>query len=112
METRRFKQLLESTMGDVKPLISDYKTNLQETKEIEEGFFGNFVKKINQNLEDINDVFSIVDLARKDEEDGAEKAVQMLMDKRGMSEEEAINTVSYVYEKFKPWITLSQKKKD
>ena len=88
---------------------SEYKVKVKKTEKIEEGIFGNFLKKIEQTTGTINDVLTIMDLARKDEEGGAEKAVQMLMDKHGMSEEEALKTVTHVYEKFKPWIELTRK---
>jgi hypothetical protein len=81
----------------------------EEIEEVEEGIFGNFLAKIAQSTGAINDVLTIIDLARKDREGGAEKAVQMLVDKHGMSEEEALKTVTHVYEKFKPWIELSQR---
>ena len=93
---------------DIKDLEEDKDPYVYES-ETNEGFVGNFLKKIAQSTGVINDTLTIIDLARKDEEGGAEKAVQMLIDKHGMSEEEALKTVTHVYEKFKPWIELTQR---
>jgi hypothetical protein len=93
---------------DIKDLEEDKDPDVYES-ETNEGFVGNFLKKIAQSTGVINDTLTIIDLARKDEEGGAEKAVQMLIDKHGMSEEEALKTVTHVYEKFKPWIELTQR---
>jgi hypothetical protein len=78
-------------------------------EELEEGILGNILDKINQSTGAIADVLTIIDLARKDEEGGADKAVQMIMDRHGVSQEEALKVVTNVYNKFAPWIERTRK---
>ena len=80
------------------------------TKNLNEGMLSNFLKNIEQNTTAMVDFLTIIDLARKDQNgENADEAVQYLMDKHAVSAEEALKTVTRIYEKFAPWIELMRK---
>ena len=80
------------------------------TKNLNEGIFSNLLQNIERNTGAMVDVLAIIEFARKDKNgENADEAVQYLMDKHKIDADEALKTVTYVYEKFAPWIELSRK---
>jgi L-fucose isomerase-like protein len=80
------------------------------TKNLNEGMFSNFLQSILGKTDAMVDFLTILEFARKDKDgENADEAVQYLMDKHNVSADEALKTVTHVYEKFGPWIELTRK---
>jgi hypothetical protein len=79
-----------------------------ENKEVNEGFLDNFLSKLEQNTGILADVLTVVNIAMRDEEGGAEEAVKLMMDKHNLSEEEAIKVVQSIYDRFE-WLINRRK---
>ena len=80
------------------------------TKNLNEGILDKLLSSIEQNTTAMLDFLTIIDLARKDKDgENADEAVQYLIDKHKVSADEALKVVTYVYEKFAPWIELMRK---
>ena len=76
---------------------------MEEGEEVNEGFLSNFLSKLEQNTGILADVLTVVDIAKRDKEGGAEEAVKLMMDKHNLSEEEALKVVQNIYDKYK-WL--------
>jgi pyruvate formate-lyase activating enzyme-like uncharacterized protein len=80
------------------------------TKNLNEGMFSSFLSYLERNTTATVDFLTIVELAIKDQNgENADEAVQYLVDKHNVSAEEALKTVTYVYNKFAPYIELMRK---
>ena len=77
--------------------------DLDKDKEVNEGFLSNFLSKLELNTGILADVLTVVDIAKRDKEGGAEEAVKLMMDKHNLSEEEALKVVQNIYDKYK-WL--------
>ena len=78
--------------------------SMEEGKEVNEGFIGNFLTKVAQNTGMLSDVMTIVMLVKKNEPEATEEAVKLLMDKHDLPEKDAIEAVERIYNKFKIFI--------
>lgn len=70
---------------------------------IKEGI-SSFLNRVEKSTRMLSDVMSIVLMAKQDGEGDADKAVQMMMDKYGVSQEEALQAVTDILKKFERFI--------
>jgi hypothetical protein len=90
-----------SGIKDVEDLDQS-KVKINESN-IKEGI-SSFLNRVEKGTRMLSDVMSVVLMAKQDGEGAADKAVQMMMDKYGISQEEALQAVTNILKKFERFI--------